>query len=260
MRASTFLVLALPSALLACGGSPARSAAPAPSAASGPDEAAAVSATATAAPSAAESAPKPATSKKALPTECDSHDGGFCTMPAKFVKRLCADNFPTVAVALFSKNAPWTHIYLRQKTKALSASSAGSSNEEMPAGEELIILTYSGSQNLGGMQVSGASGNMEALRWDGSCVTLQVGETAPSPPGKPTNARIVWNTLDNAMRDSLTEDSTVNEAFLKLRRECKGVTMGDVSKKCEEADRQVNAAIVQFVHDGGKLATPSKLP
>jgi hypothetical protein len=113
---------------------------------------------------------------------------------------------------------------------------------------------------MGGMEVSGASGGFEVLRWDGSCVTLQAGELTTDPMPKLHNARIVWNSVEVDTREALREDEKVNEAYRKHRKECKGVSMGDVTDKCVVADKELNVAIVAYVRDGGKLPEPHKLP
>jgi hypothetical protein len=155
---------------------------------------------------------------------------------------------------------PWTHGYLTRKTRAWSASGAGSSGDEMPEGEEVVVLVRRGAGDLGGMQVSGVGGGFEALRWDGNCVTLHDGEMTTNAPAKPRNARLLWNTIEMDMRDALLADEKVSEVYSRHRKECKGVTMGDVSKKCETADRDLNAAITRYVREGGKLAEPVKKP
>jgi hypothetical protein len=62
------------------------------------------------------------------------------------------------------------------------------------------------------------------------------------------------------MREALREDSTINEIYLRHRKHCKGVSMGTVSLKCVKADKELGEAIASYVREGGKLATPNKLP
>jgi hypothetical protein len=44
------------------------------------------------------------------------------------------------------------------------------------------------------------------------------------------------------------------------KKECKGVTMGEVSAKCEKADRALNDLVVEAVRGGVTLPMPAKLP
>jgi hypothetical protein len=62
------------------------------------------------------------------------------------------------------------------------------------------------------------------------------------------------------MRDALRKDSKVDAAYLAQRKECKGVTTGEVSKKCVTADQKLVDAIVEHVVSGGEVPTPTKLP
>ena len=106
MRAPSHVSLLLCTGLAACGGSKPSTAAPeatataeatsAPSASAEP----AVSATASA------DSGKPAASK-GIPTSCASTVDGYCLPDARFVKKLCENQYPTVALVMFSKNMPW---------------------------------------------------------------------------------------------------------------------------------------------------------
>ena len=40
------------------------------------------------------------------------------------------------------------------------------------------------------------------------------------------------------------------------RKECKGVSTGDVSAKCEKLDKELTAVIVDFVRGGGQVPVP----
>jgi hypothetical protein len=113
---------------------------------------------------------------------------------------------------------------------------------------------------MGGMQVSGAGGGYDALRWNGACVTLAKEELTLSTPPKAKNARVEWRRLDEGLREKLRENEKVNEAYKARQKECKGATMGTVSDKCVKADDALSAAIVTFARDGGELPTPEKLP
>jgi hypothetical protein len=125
--------------------------------------------------------------------------------------------------------------------------------------EEVIVLAQRDA-DLGGMQVSGATGGVEALRWNGSCVTLAAEEVTMTPAPTPKAAAVEWRFLDEPIRESLREDETVNQAYREHRRECKGVTSGVVSLKCVKADTKLKEVIVEFVRNGGMLAKPIKLP
>src|SRR5688500_12628289 len=48
-----------------------------------------------------------------VPMSCASQDGNVCLPDPGFVKRACNGAYPDVALLLFSKDAPFTRVYLR---------------------------------------------------------------------------------------------------------------------------------------------------
>ena len=193
-----------------------------------------------------------------IPTQC--HKGKDpCVPPPKFVEGLCSDTFPAVALHMFLPSAPWTKAYLRGKVKAWNASGGVSDNESfLEFDEEVVILKKRGGP--GGIQVSGAEGGYDALRWDGSCVTLDASEVTLSAPPRPKAAKVEWRFLDEATQNALRESETVTEAYRTRRQECKGAVSGEVSKKCVVADDALSQKIVDHVRGGGSLGTPERIP
>jgi hypothetical protein len=239
---------------LACGGSREPAAAPEPSAAPTASE-----------PTTAASASAPPAEGEAdaqahgLPTECASPGGEVCAPPRQFVEKLCQDVYPNVALVMFRQGTPWTRAYLTRKTEAWNASGGASVSGWLEFDEEVIVLKHRAAPK-GGMQVSGAGGGYEALRWNGACVTLAAEEVTLRRPPKPKYAKVEWKWLEPDMRDALKENEKVNDAYVTWRKECKGVTMGTVSKTCVTADTKLADLIVSFVSSGGAVAEPTKLP
>lgn len=194
----------------------------------------------------------------ALPTECAS-SGELCLPPDSFVKRLCADAFPGVALYLFRRGSPWTRGYLTRKTQAVNASGGKSGEGYLEFDEEVLALRKRVA-DYGGMQVSGAMGGWDVLRWDGTCATLAAEELTLNLPPAPKAAKVVFRFLDENIKEALRKDPKVDEVYLAHRKECKGATMGEVSKKCEELDKKLSAVIVQAVRSGVELPTPERLP
>lgn len=195
----------------------------------------------------------------AMPTDCAKRDDGMCVPPGKWVDKLCQDTFPSLALVMFKKGSPWTRGYLTRKTKAWNASGGASDADFVEFDEEVLVLRHRAS-DMGGMQVSGAGGGFDALRWNGACVTLAKEELTLSTPPKAKNARVEWRRLDEGLREKLRDDQKVNDAYKLRQKECKGATMGTVSDKCVKADDALSNAIVSFTRDGGELPTPEKLP
>jgi hypothetical protein len=234
-----------PLLLASCGGSPPPAAPPEPSAEP------------SAAPAPAPEADKPA---EKLPTACADAGDKLCMPPGDFVKRLCGGFFPEVALTMLAKGTPWTRGYLRVKsTEAWNASGGVSSSDKVVFDEEFVILTHRRA-DTGGMQVSGAGGGYDVLRWDGTCASLMDEEVTLKTPPAPKHAKIPWKSLDDKVRDALLTDDKVNKAYTERRKECKGATIGDVSLKCVKVDELLSVVIVDYVRNGGSLPPPPKLP
>lgn len=193
-----------------------------------------------------------------IPTKC--HDGEDPCLPnPKFVKALCNDTYYSVALHLFSSASPFTRGYLKGKVKAWNASGGVSDNEAwLEFDEEVVLLKKRGGPQ--GIQVSGAEGGYDAVRWDGSCVTLDSSEVTLSKPPNPKAAKVEWRFLDGATQEALRSSNEVTEAYRSRRKECKGAVSGTVSKKCVVADTKLSRVIVDYVRNGGTLGTPERMP
>jgi hypothetical protein len=200
----------------------------------------------------------PEASSGGVPKECVK--GIELCVPARaFVKKLCNGNYPGVSLYLFANSSPWGRGYLRGRAKAWNASGGASDNTWLEFDEEVLVLAVR-KANLGGMQVSGAGDSYDALRWDGSCVTLSSEEVTLDRPPSPKSAKVEWRFLDDNIQEALRADSAVNDAYLVRRKECKGAVSGDVSLKCVKADEKLSDAIVSYLRKGGSLPVPTKLP
>lgn len=193
-----------------------------------------------------------------IPKDC-AKKGGTCVPPKAFVQKLCSGSFPSVTLYLFANKSPWSRGYLRGRTKALNASGGVSDNGWLEFDEEVIILAER-KADLGGMQVSGAGASYDALRWDGSCVTLSSEEVTFDKPPSPKSSKVEWRFLDDNIQEALRADAALNKAYLARRQECKGATSGDVSMKCVKADQKLSDLIVTYLRGGGSLPEPSKVP
>jgi hypothetical protein len=239
--------------LVACGGSvatpPAEPVAAAPAAQASP--------AASDAPS-SDSKSKSSAGAITVPTECVK-SGRFCLPDQKFSKRMCNDSSPSLALYLFGNGFGYTRGYLTRKTQAWNAAGGASDNSFLEFDEEVLLLVERGG-DAGGMQVSGAGGGYEALRWNGSCVTLAKEEVTLDKPPAPKAAKVEWRFLDDNVQAALRENATINTAVTKRRQECKGAVSGDVSAACVKADDRLTQVLVEYLRKGGKVPVPSKLP
>ncbi len=205
-------------------------------------------------------APKAAAEPKGMPETCsDRSTDEVCLPPGYFATALCDADYPTVALAMFANGSPWTRGYSLTTSRAWNASGGGSSNEKMLRFEELLVLRQR-VPKAGGIQVSGSGTSYDVLRWDGSCVTLQQGELTFKTPPKKRNARVVYKRLERHVRDALKLIPELRPTYLKHRKECKGVSMGAVSAKCEKIAYVFSDTIAAYVRKSGGVPTPKKLP
>jgi len=178
-----------------------------------------------------------------------------CAISDALIDRICKLQSMDVALTLLRKGTPWTRGYLSGDTEAWNASGGGSSRYKMLFDEEVLIMR----KRAASAMMVGQGAGFDVVRWDGSCVTLSSGEMTMKKPQKPRVSPLAWKYLDGATRDALTADSKVGAAYEKRRKECKGVTTGDVSAACVKADNALSDAIVEYVRGGGALPPP-KLP
>jgi hypothetical protein len=160
---------------------------------------------------------------------------------------------------MFRGGSPWKRLYSRARAAAYNAAGGPSlSDERIEKGEELIALRRnSGGASPTEMSVGDTSG-YDLLRWNGSCVTLQDGEYSAKPPRRRVHARVEWRWLGDAVRNALTSDDVVKQAYVARRKECKGATLGRVTKKCVQREHSLVSAIVDYVRAGGELPEPSE--
>jgi hypothetical protein len=198
-----------------------------------------------------------ATSPSLIP-DC-SADAEECMPPVRWVEKLCSGVHPEVALHMFRGGSPWKRMYSRHRAPAYNGAGDRSlSDERIEKGEELIALRRNEDPaSLGQMSV-GETAGYDFLRWNGSCVTLQDGEYSTKPPRRRQHARVEWKWLGDAVLSALTNDGTVKEAYVARRKECKGATLGRVTKKCVERESSLVTAIVDYVRSGGPLPAPSE--
>ncbi len=243
-------VLGVGGALLgACGGTVSEPAAPPPVAEAPPPAAE---------PEQAEAPEAEESVDLSIPTAC-AGSGELCVPPKAFVERLCRESSLGVALVLFRKGTPFTRGYLTRKTKAWNASGGASSSEEYLAFDEEVLVLADRAPPKGGVQISGMGG-YDALRWDGTCVTLAREELTTRLPPQAKYPPIPWKHLDDTQREALRADDKVDAAYQTRRKECQGASMGTVSKKCEQADKLLSTRLIEFVRGGGDVGQPERLP
>jgi hypothetical protein len=195
--------------------------------------------------------------EEVVPTKCAQSNP--CRPPSKWVERLCQDIHPGLGLYLFQSGQPWEKLYLRGRTSAINASGGATMEGWLEFDEEVLVLRMR-KADPNGIQVSGATESYDALRWDGSCVTLSGGEVTTKVPPSPKSSFVTWRALDPNIQEALKEDELVREGYRARQKECKGATMGEVTAACEKADKRLSVLIVQQLRAGAKVPLPTKLP
>jgi hypothetical protein len=240
-------------ASLGCGGGSRPPAKPAAASSDDPIPLEIVTATPAAAPKPAPEATKAVT----IPTSCASQQEGFCLPPKEFVAELCNLFDPNVGLTMLRKGTPWTRVYVRRnEMEAWYASGGRSRPAKLRFGEELAVIAVRGAA-AGGVQVSG-SGSYDALRWDGTCVSLMSDEIARFVPAVPEVAPIPWQRLDADMQEALEKNAKVKFKNESRRSACQAVGPG-ADKKCATAEQGLARMIGDFVRSGGEIPTRTAL-
>jgi hypothetical protein len=197
-------------------------------------------------------------SRRTLPDHC-ARGKRECVPPPGWVKRLCDDVYPDVALNMFKPGTHWQRLYMLARAEPFNASGGASLlGDKMERGEEVIALKRR--DNDGEMQVGDNSG-YDVLRWNGACATIHDGDFAREPPrGEIMHSKIEWRRLSLDVRKILEAQPDISAAQDARRKACKGVSIGEVGKDCEVYDRKFMDEIIRYVQDGGKLPSPSRLP
>jgi hypothetical protein len=200
--------------------------------------------------------PPPPEPPLAIPEACAPGELDPCVPGARFADRICAMSHPEVALALFAKGSPWTRLYLRGDVDGWNAEGGGSARAKLLFDEEVIALKRRApAKGAAAISVGGSDG-YEVIRWDGNCYTLDSGEVARRSPPRPKHSSIPWKLLNEKTKSALLDNASVKAAYDRRRKECKGVTVGDVSLACEQGDTALSDAIVAAVKSGISLPVP----
>jgi hypothetical protein len=194
---------------------------------------------------------------KAIPWRCRKSKPP-CMPPPTFVKRLCEDVYPDVALHMFKPGSPWRRFYMLHNAEPFNASGGASLlGDKMRRGEEVIALLRRNPRN--GVQVSDIAG-WDVLRWNGACATIHDGEFSTDPPSDVGHARVEWRSLGVETRQAFEAEPDFEEVYEARRKSCKGITIGRVTAECEENDKLLADEIVRHVRNGLVLPKPKKIP
>jgi hypothetical protein len=181
-----------------------------------------------------------------------------CVPPPGWVRRLCEDVYPDVALHMFRPGTPWKRLYMVANAEPFNASGGASLlGDKMRRGEELIALRRRSGE--GGVEVGDTSG-YDVLRWNGACATIHDGDFTADRPRNVVYSKLEWRQLSLPLRNLLESEPDVSAAYEARRKACKGRNLGIVAAECESNDRALMEEIVRFVQSGAKLPRPNKMP
>ena len=196
-------------------------------------------------------------SRRTLPDHC-ARGKRECVPPPGWVKRLCDDVYPDVALNMFKPGTRWQRLYMLARADPFNASGGASLlGDKMERGEEVLALKRR--DNNGEMQV-GDNAGYDVLRWNGACATIHDGDFAREPPRQIVHSKIEWRRLGLDLRKVLEAQPDISAAQDARRKACHGIGIGEVSRDCEVYDRRLMDEIIRYVQNGGSIPTPSRLP
>jgi hypothetical protein len=195
---------------------------------------------------------------RGLPDHC-ARGKRECVPPPGWVKRLCDDVYPDVALNMFKRGTRWQRLYMLARAEPFNASGGASLlGDKMEPGEEVIALKRR--DNDGQLQVGDNSG-YDVLRWNGACATIHDGDFSREPLARGiVYSKIEWRRLGLDLRKALEAQPDIAAAQQARRKSCKGMGYGDVGKDCEVNDRKFMDEIIHYVATGGAVPPPSRMP
>ena len=216
----------------------------------------------TAADEASAKAEPGADSKPRIPMHCakGKKHNGECVPPPGWVKRLCDDVYPDVALHMFAPGTPWKRMYMLQRADPVNASGGSSLiGDKMERGEEVIALRRR-TENEGEVQVGNNNAGYDVLRWNGACATIHDGEFIADRPSHIVQSKVEWRRIGLPLRQHLEAQPAIAAAYAARSKACHGFSMGSVSGDCESNDKLLMQEVVRYIQSGPELPEATRMP
>ncbi|HWL86912.1 MAG TPA: hypothetical protein VNO21_13980 [Polyangiaceae bacterium] len=210
-------------------------------------------------PSTVAAAPAATPEPGPLPTTCTPQGSRKACVPdAEYAKRLCAAEYPDVALNLFSQGTPFTRVYMTRDVDGWNATGGLTHRAKLAFDEEVLVVAHRKANANGIVMVAsnGDTGSYDIVRWDGSCVSVMAEEITMSKAPKPKRATIAWRHLEEPTKSSLLSAPKVKASFDAREKACDG----SKEAKCTKAEAALNSAITDFVRTNKSLPTPTHRP
>lgn len=197
-----------------------------------------------------------------IPTQCarGKKHRGECLPPPGWVKRLCDDVYPDVALHMFKPDTPWKRLYMLARAEPFNASGGASLlGDKLERGEEVIALKRR-SEEDGQIQVGDNNAGYDILRWNGACATIHDGDFAEDRPSRIVQSKVEWRRLGLPLRQQLEQQPAIAAAYEARRKSCHGFSMGKVTGDCESNDKLLMDEVVRYIQSGPRLPEASRMP
>jgi hypothetical protein len=183
-----------------------------------------------------------------------------CLPPSGWVKRLCDDVYPDVALHMFAPGTPWKRLYMLKRAEPFNASGGASLlGDRLERGEEVIALKRR-SESDGEIQVGDNNAGYDVLRWNGACATIHDGDYSAQRPSHIVQSKVEWRRLGLPLRQKLEAQPAIAAAYQARRKSCHGFSLGTVSGDCEANDRLLMEEVVRYIQSGSELPEASRMP
>jgi len=200
--------------------------------------------------------------KPRIPKRCGKgrKNRAECLPPQGWVKRLCDDVYPDVALHMFQPGTPWKRLYMLARAEPFNASGGSSLlGDKLERGEEVIALKRR-SESDGQIQVGDNNAGYDVLRWNGACATIHDGDFGEDRPSRIVQSKVEWRRLGVPLRQHLEAQPAIFAAYEARRKSCHGFSMGTVSGDCESNDKLLMQEVVRYIQTGPALPEASRMP
>jgi hypothetical protein len=176
------------------------------------------------------------------------------------VRALCKNKYPSVALTLFEKHAPWRHAYVKVKDVApVNAYGGPSAHNYLEFLEEVVMLREREIQQH--QVVQDLPTTFDVFRLDGTCATLAEDELMTKRPVvRPHYAPIIWHQLEVRIRQALSQNQKVAQAAEGQASACRGSFFAGGGEPCRESTQELARTIIMAIDEGLQLPTLVALP
>lgn len=197
--------------------------------------------------------------KAQLPRNCGG-DSKSCYPPGEFVRALCGKKYPSVALNIFEKHAPWRHGYVKVKSVAPANAYGGPTGQTfLEFLEEVVLLREREVKQR--QVVQDLPLNFDVLRLDGTCATLAEDEfMTKKPVVRPHYAPLIWYQLEAGIRQALSQNPKVQVAADAQANACRGSFLAGGGEPCRDSTQELARSIIAALDEGLELPAPVVLP